>query len=619
MDYLPLLVVVFIAWLVPMLLSSLKVDRIPSVLIEIIAGYVAGRFLLVYISPESLYLLDFIALTGLVFIMFLSGLEINVDQLVGSFPRKITLQGFSRNPLLAGILHYLLALLISLAGTFLLSRLVHIPNIWFFSLIPTTTFMGIVYPVLKSRGETRGYYGQTLIITSAVADIMSISLVTITAIYIRYGFHYELLLVAGLFIFSIVFYSIGKKLASNLFKRITFQQGHSATQLNVRGAILVMLVFVAISQYAGPEVVVLGSFISGFVLSFFVRKERSLLLLKLEGIGFGFFIPVFFIMVGAKFNPSSLMEYEGSLYLFLALLLVIFYLVKVLPSFIWLGIFQMKRSMAAGFLLAAHLGLVIAASSVGLELGALTSGANSSFIIMVVITCFLSPLMYNIINKKQKITEDKVVIIGGSSVGVILARRMKDVSKQAVIIEKEEKRFFELKKNGFTALHGDGLDPGVYRKIKLTPDNYVIVLVGSDHENLEICKMLRHDLHHERIISKPDHAAIDKQMELMNIEILDARGILANAIENLILSPTMHRSLIDTFETFDVREFIVTSDHTDGKRIMDLRFHKDSMLLLVRKGKDIIIPHGDTYLRKGDTVTVFGTETALEETRNMLK
>ncbi|MBW6459668.1 MAG: monovalent cation:proton antiporter family protein, partial [Bacteroidales bacterium] len=618
-DYLPLLVVVFIAWATPMLLSTFKLEKFPSVLIEMIAGYLLGRLFMSYLNPESLFLLDFLALTGLIFIMFLSGIEINIDQLIGSFPRKITWRGFLTNPLLSGIAHYMITLVLSLAGTYLLSKLVYIPNIWFFAIIPTTTFMGIVYPVLKNRGETRSYFGQTLIITSAVADVLSILIITITAIYLKFGFHYELLLVLGLLLFSFLVYLLGKKFTGTFFKRISFQQGHAITQITVRGAILLILVFVTIAQLAGPEVVVLGAFICGFVLSFFIKKERSLLIIKLEGIGFGFFIPIFFIMVGAKFQPANLLEFKGSLFLFLSLLFAFFFIVKILPSFIWMKIFRFRKSMAAGFLLAARLGLVIAAASVGLEMEAITSGANASFIIMVLVTCILSPVMYEIINKKPPVSEDKIVIVGGSSVGVILARRMKVLNQQALIIEKDSERYNALKVKGLSVVHGDATDPETYKKIKLSPENYVIVLTGSDEENLAICQVLRHELHHEKIISKPDRAAIDEQMELLNIETLDARGVLANAIENLILRPTVHSALIDTFEHFNVEDIIVSSDNVHGKQIMGIPFHKEGMILLVRKSDEIVIPHGDTYLRKGDIVTIFGTESALTEIRKLLR
>jgi Kef-type K+ transport system membrane component KefB len=617
-NFIPLLFVISIAWAIPMVLTILKAEKVPSVLLEMLAGYIAGIFLIKYADKDSLLVLDFLSLSGLVFIMFLSGIEIDINTIISSFPKKISVSSFSTNPLLGGIVHYLACLVISYTGTYLLSLYVSIPNVWFFSLIPTTTFMGIVYPVLKNRGETKTYYGQTLITTSAVADIFSITLVTISALYLKFGFHYELFLVILFFLFFIIFYLLGKKFTPGIFKKITFQKAHAATQLSMRGSIALVLLFVVIAQFVGGEVVILGAFLSGLLMSFFMSKERSILIIKLEGMGFGFFIPVFFIMVGAKFNPVSLLEYDNSLYVFLVLLVLLFYLVKIIPSAIWVRRFGKKLSLAAGFILAAHLGLVIAASSVGLELGVITPGANASFIIMVAVTAFASPLLYNQINRKKSVADDHTFIIGGSSVGVLLSRRLKMLDKSSVIIEIDPGRYQEIKANGLDIFQGDGLDPAVYRKLNLQPGNHVVVITGSLENDIRICEMLRKELHHERIISIPANSQIEKRMRGFGVQILDARRIVASTIENLILSPGSYNSLIGTFENFTVEDVVVLNFDLEGKSIKDLPLHKDAMIMMVTRGGEKFVPHGDTYLKAGDIMTMFGTGSAIEEIRKII-
>jgi Kef-type K+ transport system membrane component KefB/Trk K+ transport system NAD-binding subunit len=617
-NFVPLLFVIFIAWLIPMILTIFKADRIPSVLIEIVAGYVAGIFLMKYVDKDSLLVLNFLALSGLIFIMFLSGLEIDINSILSSFPKKITSATLVANPILAGISHYMMCLAISLGGTYLLSFYVEIPNVWFFSLIPTTTFMGIVYPVLKNRGETKTYYGQTIITTSAIADIFSITLVTISALYLKFGFHYELVLVIAFFLFFIFLYFVGKKFSPGIFKKITFQKAHAATQLSMRGALALVLLFVVIAQFVGGEVVILGAFLSGLLMSFFLSKERSILVIKLEGMGFGFFIPVFFIMVGARFEPGSLSEYGNSIYIFLALLVVLFYIVKIIPSFIWIRQFGKRLAAAAGFLLAAHLGLVIAAASVGLELGAITPGANAGFIIMVVITCFASPMMYNQINRKKAYSDDHTIIIGGSSVGVLLSRRLKMLGKASLIVEIDPVRFAEIKSNGLDIVLGDGMDPAIYKKINLKSNCYVVVITASEEGDLEICRMLRREMHHERIISIPGNSDIEEKMLRLGVHILDARRVLASTIENLILRPGAYQSLIETFENFTVEDITVISSEIVGKRVMDIPLPKDAMIMLVMRDNEKFVPHGNTYLRSGDVITIFGTGSAIDDIRKLI-
>jgi trk system potassium uptake protein len=135
-DYLPLLVVAGLAWIIPMALSIFRAKRVPSVIIEIILGYFAGRFLLLHASHESLHILEFLGLTGFIFLMFLSGLEIDMDQLIGSFPRRrINYPRLFRNPLITALAYFGITLILSYAGATCISFIIDVKNTWYFALI----------------------------------------------------------------------------------------------------------------------------------------------------------------------------------------------------------------------------------------------------------------------------------------------------------------------------------------------------------------------------------------------------------------------------------------------------------------------------------------------------
>ncbi len=437
-----------------------------------------------------------------------------------------------------------------------------------------------------------------------------------TAFIISKGFQPELLLVFVLFLLVYIFYVLGRKLEVTIFRRITFQLSHAASQISIRGTLLVILVFVVLAQLMGEEAILLGAFLSGLLMSFFLHKERSLLLIKLDGMGFGFFIPVFFIMVGAKFNPEHFSEFDNTLIPFLLSLLVLLYFVKIVPSFLWARLFGRRRAIAGGFLMSSRLSLIIAASTIGLGLGAITEGINASFVMMAVVTCLISPMVYNNLNPMDKKKDRKVVIVGGSSIGVLLARRLQVHGRATVIIEHDENRYKEIKLKGISSAFGDGKDAHTYREIGLRTSDYVVVHTGDEDENIRVCAMLRKEFHHERVISKTAESKIEQSLKRLNVEILDVRRTLAATIENLILRPGTYHALVDTFETFNVEEISVTNKLVDGMQVKDFHFHKDSTLILVQRGSDNFIPHGESYLKRGDILMVFGTEIALEDTRS---
>ena len=620
-EYYPLLIVVFLAWLIPVILSLLRLQKVPTVIAEILAGYIIGKYIIAHFPETHIQSLDFLALSGFMFLMFLSGLEIDVKQILISFPkRRLNVGRFLSNPLLVGIAFFVLSLIFSYLTAHLLGFLIEIKNKWYLSLIMVTTSVGIILPVLKSRNELNSRFGQMVITAAAVADIFSIILFSFTAFIIKEGFQPELFLIIGLFFLFYIFYRIGNQLTQKtLFKRITYQLSHAASQIQIRGTILLILVFVALAQFIGKEIMLLGAFLAGILLSVFMNKSRSILLLKLDGMGYGFFIPVFFIMVGVHFDETALTQMKGSPWLFLAALLVALYAIKIFPGFLWQRIFGIRKAFSGGILMASRLSLIIAASKIGLDFGIITPALNASFVLMAVITCIISPVIYNIISPREMLKMDKVIIIGGSSTGVLLSRRLKMHGKNSIIVESSRKRYLEMLSKGLNAYMGNGFDKNIYRKLNLQPHNYVVVITDSEIKNTEICQLLKEEFGHHKVISKTSTWHIEKQLMDLQVEYVDVTRTIATTIENLILRPATYHILVETFENYKVEDITITNSNISGTQIKELPFHRDGELILVRRGHAVEIPHGDTYLQENDIVTVMGTETALQDFREKFR
>lgn len=619
-EFYPLLIVVAIAWIIPTLMSLFRITKVPTVIVEILAGYFIGRYFILSYPSDSTIILDYLALTGFVFLMFLGGLEIDVDQIIASFPRrKITFVRYIKNPFLVGLVYFMLTIIVSYTAAWGLSYVVEVQNVWYFSLIMVTTSVGIILPVLKNRAETNTHFGQMLILAAAVADILSIILFTITAFVLKNGFKPELLWLLSLVVLFYIFYTIGNRFKKiGVFRKISYQLSHAASQIKIRGTMFLLLIFVVLAQYIGKEVILLGAFLGGLLLSVFMHNERSLLLVKLDGIGYGFFIPVFFIMVGVHFEPNALADLDNSLYIFLVLLLITLFAIKIIPSFLWIRLFGVKRAISGGFLMASRLSLIIAAATIGLELGVISPGANASFILMAVLTCLISPTVYTMLNPKKKFEGGKTIIVGGTSTGVLLARRMHLHGRSTVIIEQHKERYQDIKSKGLNVVFGNGFDIDIYKKVALKPDNYVVVLTGDDERNIELCKLIRNELQHERVISKAGTDSVYQNLKNLGIETFDSTRILANAIENLIERPTTYHALMESFEEFHVEEIEITNKDLDGMQVKEIPLHGDGTLMMIRKADNMFVPHGDTYLRLGDVVNVFGTNAALEDYKQKL-
>lgn len=264
--------------------------------------------------------------------------------------------------------------------------------------------------------------------------------------------------------------------------------------------------------------------------------------------------------------------------------------------------------------MSSRLSLIIAASAIGLEMGVITPGINACFIIMAIISCFISPVLYNWLSPADRLTGDKTFIIGGSSTGVLLARRLIMHGKKPVIIENDKNRAEEISEKGLYCITGDGCDVRIYKELKLNLTDFVIVETGSPETNHEICRILREELLHDNIITRSSTSVIEQRLKNMGIKIIDVTAVLATTFENLILRPTTYHALLESFENFMVEEILITRKEIDGAQVKEIPFHKDAILIMVKRGNAFFIPHGETYLRRGDILQVFGTNTALQNT-----
>jgi len=620
-EYYPLLIVAFVAWLIPVVLSLLKIQKLPTVIAEILAGYIIGKFVIAHFPESHIQSLDFLALSGFMFLMFLSGLEINVNQILLSFPkRRLNMGRFLSNPLLVGLSFFLISLFLSYVSAHLLSLVIPIQSTWYFALIMVTTSVGIILPVLKSRNELNSRFGQMIITSAAIADILSIILFSFTAFIMKHGFRPELFLILGLFFLFYIFYRLGEKLTQKtLFKRLTYQLSHAASQIQIRGTLLLIILFVVLAQLIGKEIMLLGAFLAGLLLSIFTNKSRSILLLKLDGMSYGFFIPVFFIMVGVHFDDSALARMDNSPWIFLSGLLVALFAIKLIPGFLWHRIFGFRKAFAGGLLMASRLSLIIAASKIGLDFGIISPGVNASFVLMAVVTCILSPLLYNVISPTEMLKTDKVIIVGGSSTGVLLARRLKMHGRNAILLENNRKRYNEMLSKGLKVYYGSGFDRQTFYDLNLQPHNYVVLVTESELKNTRITQMLKEEFQHPKIISKSSSSIIEKQFQRLQVEYLDVTRLLATTIESLILRPSTYHTLVESFENYHLEDITVTNEQVDGLQVKEIPFHKDGELILIRQGQRVEIPHGDTYLRMNDLVTAMGTEAALQDFREKFR
>jgi Kef-type K+ transport system membrane component KefB len=364
----------------PLLVELLPLPKVPPIVSEIVAGILIGPFVLDIVDVTAP--LEVFSQIGLVFLFFLAGLEIAFD---AEDERHL-------GPV-AGAFAISLGLAFVVGVVFEAVELVGAPLL--VAIILAATSFGIVVAVLKDAGQTRTPFGQLVIAGASIADFATVILLSL--FFSSSGASFETTLVL-LILFLAVVAALGAAMAgaraSGALKATIVRLHRTSAQIGVRIAWLVLALLVFLSEEFGLEVV-LGAFLAGALVSLLDREDavrQSGLQDKLDGIGFGIFIPIFFVVSGVQLDLDSLFSSSGTIVL-VPLTVIALLVVRGLPALIYRRFIGGRQVLSAGLLQATSLSFVVAASQIGVQLGELDPAEAAGLVTGGVISVLLFPAL----------------------------------------------------------------------------------------------------------------------------------------------------------------------------------------------------------------------------------
>jgi len=228
-------------------------------------------------------------------------------------------------------------------------------------------------PVLKDAGKADGVVGQTTIAAATIADFSAIVLLTLFFSASGGSTGSKLLLLgifAGLvFVMALVLTRAGRSMRLG---SVLVRLQDTTAEIRVRFAVLLLVAFVALAERFGLETI-LGAFLAGALVSLIDRDSGSHphFRLKLEAIGYGFLIPVFFVTSGVRLDLTGLFAQPSALLRVLVFLLALL-AVRGLPALLYLKTAGRRQTLAAGLLQATSLPFIVTASAIGVQVGTIT-------------------------------------------------------------------------------------------------------------------------------------------------------------------------------------------------------------------------------------------------------
>jgi Kef-type K+ transport system membrane component KefB len=374
-----LLIVVAVAFAAPFILGLFPRLMLPSVVLEIVAGIVIGPSVLGIVEVDQA--IEVVSVLGLAFLLFLAGLEIDFERLRGRV-LSLTLAGFA----LSFGIAIVAALVLETAGLIETPLLV--------AIILCATSLGVLVPVLKDAGQIGSTLGQLIIAAGTIADFGAVILLSIFFSG-EGGVGSTLLLIGGLVLLAIaVFVAVRGAERSMAIRSDLLRLQDTTAQIRVRGAVVLLVGFAAIAEKLGLETI-LGAFMAGAILSLLDRDQMMThpdFRRKLEAIGFGVFIPVFFVTSGVNYDLDALTASASNVVMvpiFLAALVA----VRGLPALLYRRVLDRRQTAIAGLMQATSLPFIVAATAIGQDLGLLSAAEGAALIGAGLLSVLLFPII----------------------------------------------------------------------------------------------------------------------------------------------------------------------------------------------------------------------------------
>lgn len=608
MAQLSLFLVVLLALVIPIFMARFKISTVTTAIAEIIVGIIVGSsgFNIVVSTHD----LTFLSNLGVTLLMFLSGMEINFDLLQRkNNPKAKSQAGKTVDPLPTALTAFAGIVIMAFILAYVLKLISLFSNIVLAAIIFMTVALGVVIATLKEKDILGRPIGQTILLTAVLGEVIPLLLLTIYA-SVNGGNAEQLWLIILLFV-AAIFLLRRFKQPYLWFSKVT----KATTQLDIRLAFFLIFALVTVAERVGAENI-LGAFLAGMVMKLLEPSEATKD--KLTSIGYGFFIPIFFIMTGVGLNLKSLFAHPSSLML-LPVLVIFLFLAKAPVVLIYMRYFEKKNAFAGGFLTATTITIVLPTLQVARKLHAITSTQSDVFILAAVIVCIVSPIVFNsnfVLSPEDRIKET-VTIVGANAFTVPVAHDLHDnwYSIKMFTDQKDQYETYDSRVKGLTLLNN--LDNQSLEHSGAFDCDIFVAAGHHDQENARMAEYAK-DLGVKRAIARMNEVDSDtlSHCQEAGVEVFNFTNVRSALMRALIESPTIYKIMTDTNNVlYSVK---VKNTRYTGRPLSDLEFVDKITVSRIRRGNEWLIPHGWTVIEPNDILIFSGAFKDADQVKKLL-
>lgn len=214
-----------------------------------------------------------------------------------------------------------------------------------------------------------------------------------------------------------------------------------------------------------------------------------------------------------------------------------------------------------------------------------------------------------------------IIVVGVGKVGYYLTKSLLEEGQEVLVIEKDERKCARVSEElGANVLHGDGCEVALLMEAGMNRAQMVIAVTGDDEDNLAVCQIAKHKFHVPRTTARLNNPRNERIFRRLGVDVtVSSTELILSQIERGL--PT--RSLVHLLTLRNVGvSFVEVEVPPDspalGRPLKVLGIPDDSILALVIRDGQAVIPYGDTVLQPGDQVIAVTSETSESTLRHIL-
>jgi Kef-type K+ transport system membrane component KefB len=353
-----LFLVALVALLAPLVVAAVPGLRVPAVVVEILAGVILGPDVLGVVDADLA--VQVLSVIGLSFLLFTVGLELDVRTLRGTALRL-------------AVVGYGVSLALGVGVGLLMRSAGWVSSPLLIAVALSATSLGLVVPVLKDSGSVESPAARLTVASATFADVAAILLITLLFSEESSDLGARVVLLATFVgVVAVVGLAVVASERWTGLTNVVRQLQDTTAEIRVRGAVVLLLGFVVLAQRFGLEAI-LGALLAGVVVGAVDRDSSTHphFRTKLDAVGFGFLIPVFFVASGIKLDVAGLTADPAAL-VRMPLFLLALLLVRATPALLYRRQISGRQAVAAGLLQATSLPFLVTATMIGTELGVIS-------------------------------------------------------------------------------------------------------------------------------------------------------------------------------------------------------------------------------------------------------